>query len=76
VQQIKASPTITNPLAGTRHRGQAASRPDLTTVQPLIDAIISGNQVNVKWGWAEQRLPRHLRNPVDRGDWQGCAPDH
>jgi hypothetical protein len=31
--------------------GSTQAGPDLTTVQPAIDAAIAGTQVNVKWGW-------------------------
>lgn len=31
--------------------GTAQTAPNLTTVQSVIDASVSGSQVTVKWGW-------------------------
>jgi hypothetical protein len=46
--------------------------PDLTTIQPLIDAVISGNHVNVKWGWGGNRAFLDICElQVDRNDGKG-----
>ena len=46
--------------------------PDLTTIQPLIDAVISGNHVNVKWDWGGNRAFLDICElQVDRNDGKG-----
>jgi hypothetical protein len=54
-------------IVGTEQVG-----PDLTSVQPILAASISGNQVTVKWGW--QGNVAYLDSCeiwVDRGDAKG-----
>ena len=48
--------------------------PDLSTIQPVISASTSGNQVNVKWGWGGNvaYLDR-CEIQVDRGDGKGFS---
>ena len=73
VQLSKANPNY-NPAIGEALgiEGAEHTGPDLTTVQPKIDAIINGNQVNVKWGWAGNSAYLDLCEiQVDRGDGQG-----
>jgi hypothetical protein len=54
-------------IEGTKQTG-----PDLATVQPIIDAIISGNHVNVKWGWGGNSAYLDMCElQVDRGDGKG-----
>jgi hypothetical protein len=46
--------------------------PDLATVQPKLEAIISGNQVNVKWSWLGNSAYLDICEiQVDRGDGKG-----
>ena len=49
--------------------GAEQTGPDLATVQPALDPIISGNHVNVKWGWAgNSKFLDMCEIQVDRGD--------
>lgn len=73
VQQIKANPNYNESIGqaldieGTQQVG-----PDLATVQPKLEAIISGNQVNVKWGWGGNSAYLDICEiQVDRGDGKG-----
>ena len=46
--------------------------PDLTTVQPDIDAYLQGDQVFIKWGWGGNRAwLDSCELEVDRGDGKG-----
>jgi hypothetical protein len=52
--------------------GAQQTGPDLTTIQPVIDAMISGNHVNVKWGWGGNGAYLDMCElQVDRGDGKG-----
>jgi hypothetical protein len=52
--------------------GADQTAPDLTTIQPDIDAMISGNHVNVKWGWGGNSAYLDMCElQVDRGDGKG-----
>jgi hypothetical protein len=52
--------------------GAEQTGPDLTTIQPIIDAVISGNHVNVKWGWGGNSAYLDICElQVDRGDGKG-----
>ncbi len=52
--------------------GAQQTGPDLTTIQPVIDAVISGNHVNVKWGWGGNSAYLDICEiQVDRGDGKG-----
>ena len=52
--------------------GAQQTAPDLTTLQPVIDAVISGNHVNVKWGWGGNSAYLDMCElQVDRGDGHG-----
>ena len=49
--------------------GAQQTAPDLTTIQPAIDATISGNHVAIGWGWAGNSAYLDLLEiQVDRGD--------
>ena len=65
VQIIKNSGKCTDAIgADLQNTGSGATAPDLSTVQPVISAKVSGSEVGVKWGWQGQSawLSR-LRNP-------------
>ena len=52
--------------------GTAQPGPDLTTIQPVIDAYIQGAQVIVKWGWGGNSAWLDACEIwVDRGDGKG-----
>ena len=52
--------------------GSAQSAPDLTAVQPVIAAAVSGSQVNIKWGWGGNAAWLDMCElQVDRGDGKG-----
>ncbi len=52
--------------------GAQQTGPNLTTVQPKLEAIISGNHVNVKWGWQGNSAFLDICEiQVDRGDGKG-----
>src|ERR1019366_3678162 len=49
--------------------GAQQAGPDLTTIQPVIDALIFGNHVNIKWGWGGNSAFLDICElQVDRGD--------
>ncbi len=65
----KASATISTNLGIV---GGVQSAPDLTTIQPVIDASVSGSQTNVKWGWGGNGdYLDSCEIQVDRGDGKG-----
>jgi hypothetical protein len=73
VQSIKTNPNY-NPAIGLALgiEGAQQTAPDLTTIQPVIDAMISGNHVNVKWGWGGNSAFLDICElQVDRGDGKG-----
>jgi len=52
VQLIKANPGYNEAIGQALGiEGSQQTPPDLTLVQPVIDAVLSGNHVTVKWGW-------------------------
>lgn len=58
--------------------GDEQSAPNLSTVRPVIDAAISGNHVELEWGWQGNRaFLGGVRLEVDRGDgtWRLLATD-
>jgi hypothetical protein len=73
VKQIKGSAAYNAAVgAALGIEGTTQSAPDLTAVQPNIDATVSGNQVNLSWGW--QGLAAFLdmiEIVVDRSDTKG-----
>jgi hypothetical protein len=73
VQLIKANPNYNEAIGQALGiEGAQQTGPDLTTVQPIIDAVISGNHVNVKWGWGGNGAYLDICEiQVDRGDGKG-----
>jgi hypothetical protein len=73
VQLLKANPNYNETIGlALGIEGSQQVGPDLTTVQPVIDAIISGNHVNVKWGWGGNSAYLDICElQVDRGDGKG-----
>ena len=52
VKQIKGNPAYNEAIgAALGIEGSEQTAPDLTTVQPIITATITGGQVAVGWGW-------------------------
>ena len=52
--------------------GAAQTGPDLAIVQPIIAASLSGNQVNIKWGWGgNSAFLDSCEIQVDRNDGKG-----
>ena len=76
VQDIKGNDNCTDTIAANLGIvGSAQPGPDLTSVQPVIDAVISGSQVNVKWGWGGNTAYLDMCElQVDRGDGKGFGP--
>jgi hypothetical protein len=73
VQLIKANANY-NPTIGLALgiEGAEQTGPDLTTIQPVIDALATGNHVNVKWGWGGNSAFLDICEiQVDRGDGKG-----
>lgn len=73
VQLIKASPNYNAAIGQALGiEGSQQVAPDLTTLQPVIDAVISGNHVQVKWGWGGYTAFLDICEiQVDRGDGKG-----
>jgi len=73
VQLIKANPNYNESIGlALGIEGAQQVGPDLTSIQPVIDAIISGNHVNVKWGWGGNSAYLDICElQVDRGDGKG-----
>ena len=73
VQLIKANPNYNETIGlALGIEGAQQTGPDLTTIQPLIAAMISGNHVNVKWGWGGNGAYLDICElQVDRGDGKG-----
>jgi hypothetical protein len=73
VKSIKASPAYNAAMGQALGiEGSQQTPPDLTTIQPEIDACINGVNVNIDWGWggyASFLDMLHLQ--VDRGDGKG-----
>ena len=73
VQLIKANANYNEAIGQALNiEGAAQTGPDLTTIQPGIDAVISGNHVNVKWGWGGNSAYLDMCElQVDRADGKG-----
>jgi hypothetical protein len=73
VQLIKANANYNETIGlALGIEGAQQVGPDLTTIQPVIDALIFGNHVNVKWGWGGNGAYLDLCElQVDRGDGKG-----
>ncbi len=73
VQQIKDGGKCTDAIASDLGIvGSEATGPDLSTVQPVISAKVSGSEVDVKWGWqGNSAWLDSCEIQVDRGDGKG-----
>jgi hypothetical protein len=73
VQLIKANPNYNETIGKALDiEGAQQVGPDLTTIQPAIDAIITGNHVFIKWGWGGNGAYLDVCElQVDRGDGKG-----
>jgi hypothetical protein len=73
VQLIKDSGKCTDTIATNLGIiGSVQTGPDLTTVQPTIDAAVSGSHVDVAWGWGGHvAYLDSCEIQVDRGDGKG-----
>jgi hypothetical protein len=76
VQDIKNGHKCTDAIAAELGLvGSAATGPDLTTVQPVIAAKISGSEVALKWGWqGNGAFLDACEIVVDRNDGKGYVP--
>jgi hypothetical protein len=76
VQDIKNGHKCTDAIAAELGIvGSAANGPDLTTVQPIISAKISGSEVAIKWGWqGNSAFLDACELLVDRNDGKGYVP--
>jgi len=76
VQDIKNGHKCTDAIAAELGIvGSAAIGPDLTTVQPVISATISGSEVAIKWGWqGNSAFLDACEIVVDRNDGKGYVP--
>ncbi len=79
VKQIKASANYNEAIGEALGiEGPEQSGPDFSTLRPVIDATISGNRVEVEWGWQGQRaFLDSCEIDVDRGTgtWVMLAQD-
>jgi hypothetical protein len=75
VQLIKANANYNEAIGQALGiEGAQQTGPDLTTVQPVIAAVISGNQVNLKWGWGGNSAYLDICEiQVDRHDGKGAG---
>lgn len=73
VQLIKANPNYNESMGQALGiEGAQQTGPDLTTLQPVISAVISGNHVIVKWGWGGNSAYLDICElQVDRADGKG-----
>ena len=73
VQLIKANSNYNETIGlALGIEGAQQVGPDLTSIQPVIDALIFGNHVNVKWGWGGNGAYLDICElQVDRGDGKG-----
>jgi len=73
VQLIKANANYNTAIGlALGIEGAQQTGPDLTTIQPIIDAMISGNHVNIKWGWGGNSAWLDICEiQVDRNDGHG-----
>jgi hypothetical protein len=75
VKQIKASANYNEAIGDALGiEGAQHAAPDLTTVQPDIDATVSGGKVGVDWGWqGNSAFLDMCEIQVDRGDGKGFS---
>ncbi len=76
VKLIKANPAYNTAMGQALGiEGAQQTPPDLTTIQPVIDAYINGANVNVDWGWGGYANYLDMCEiQVDRGDGKGFVP--
>lgn len=72
-QQIKASGNYNSAIGEALGiEGAQQTGPDLSELKPVIDAIVSGNQVNITWGWGgNSAFLDMIELQVDRNDGKG-----
>ena len=78
VKAIKAHPNYNDAIGQALGiEGAVQIGPDLSTIQPIIDAILSGNAVQLGWGWdGQSAFLDMLELQVDRGNgWTLLAFD-
>ena len=78
VKAIKAHPNYNDAIGQTLGiEGPQQTGPDLSIIQPIIDAILSGNAVQIGWGWGgSSAFLDMLELQVDRGSgWAVLAFD-
>lgn len=73
VKQIKASPSYNETIGQALGvEGSQQVGPDLATLQPNINAVINGTQVNIEWDWSGFSADLDICEiQVDRGDGKG-----
>jgi hypothetical protein len=73
VKQIKSSPAYNEAIGNALGiEGSDQTMPDLTTVKPNIDAVISGTHVDIAWGWdGMSAFLDMIELVVDRSDNKG-----
>jgi len=73
VNAIKTHKSYTVPIGKILGiEGAQQTAPDLSTIQPVIDAAISGDHVAVGWGWGGNSAYLDMCEiQVDRGDGKG-----
>jgi hypothetical protein len=73
VARIKLAPGYTEAIGQSLNIiGAQATGPDLTTLQPLITAALSGSTVKITWGWGGNSTFLDLCElQVDRADGKG-----
>jgi len=73
VKQIKASTSYNHAIGEALGiEGAEQAGPDLTTVQPVITAKLSGGRVEIGWGWQGNRAALdQCEIQVDRADGKG-----
>jgi hypothetical protein len=76
VKQIKDSGKCTDDIATDLGiTGSVVTPPDLSTVQPVITAKVSGSHVGLGWGWGGNvAWLEACEILVDRGDGKGYVP--
>jgi hypothetical protein len=73
VKQIKGSPAYNEAIGQALGiEGSQQTPPDLTTIKPNIEAVVSGHHVNLDWGWdGMSAFLDMIELVVDRSDSKG-----
>jgi hypothetical protein len=73
VKQIKGSPAYNEAIGEALGiEGSQQTPPDLTTIKPNIEAVVTGNHVNLDWGWnGMSAFLDMIELVVDRSDSKG-----